>query len=366
MNILICGKYEIAESMYLELEKKFCNHLIEILETKDSKLEKHGYLKSRKLADININYLNNNKYIIVFDNKYFIDLMNTCSNIKDLSKQNKLNFVFITEEIPKDKNLIEYYNKGFFIQNDSQEINYDRAQIFIRKILFRYKDIPSELLNDWNYSEESILSVSPDLKNHKFFKRRRCIKNNWNRLQNYFPETFKEKKLKFLDLSCGNGATLECVRFLGHETFGVDYESESHCLSNLRIIKNTNMPNKWLYKILLDSQNISYKGHDLNVLPYPFADKSFDIVNCWGAIEFYSRPKFWPLLILEMLRISNLYVNIAFNLLPKWAKTNISYVFEFNNFIANVQNIMSKYGVNAVKITNYHYKFYIKNDITLK
>jgi hypothetical protein len=124
------------------------------------------------------------------------------------------------------------------------------------------------------------------------------------------------------------------------------------------------MNNKWPYKILLESQKLDFKGHDLNIIPYPFEDNSFDIVNSWGAIEFYGRPKYWKVFILEMLRISKEYVNIAFNNISPWLKDNEEYVNEYNTFFEEIKNQFSDYNVKIEKVTDRYYKFYKKGEIT--
>ena len=189
---------------------------------------------------------------------------------------------------------IDQYNRENIAINFIKNYSYNNlTYILIRNIMNFYKELPKELLGNWNFSEDKITLDTPYLKNHKFLIRDRTIKSNWDRLLRYFPDLFNDEKKSFLDLSCGNGATLEILRFLGHNSFGVDYESKNHCFDKPLFHSTLEMNNKWPYKILLESQNLDFKGHDLNVIPYPFEDNSFDIVNSWGAIEFYGRPKYW-------------------------------------------------------------------------
>ena len=281
-------------------------------------------------------------------------------------------------EINKISNPKEYYNAIIEISNNLKKYNRENISKkfieeysyknltykLIRNIFMYYKEIPLELLGDWNYTIEHILNDTPYLNNHKFLIRDRTIKSNWDRLLKYFPDLFADEKKKFLDLSCGNGATLEILRFLGHTPFGVDYESKNHCFDKPLFHSKLEMNNKWPYKILLESQNLNFKGHDLNVLPYPFDDNSFDIINCWGAIEFYGRPKYWKVFILEMLRISKEYVNIAFNNISSWLKDNEEYIQEYNTFFNEIETQFSDYNIVIEKVTDRHYKFYKKQDIT--
>ena len=294
------------------------------------------------------------------------------------------NSYFITKykcgvELNKICSPTDYYNA--IMEISSNLSNMDRPSIsrsfideysyknltykLLRNILFFYKELPRELLGNWNLSEEKIINESPYLKNHKFLIRDRTIKINWDRLLKHFPDLFRYDKKSFLDLSCGNGATLEILRFMGHTIFGVDYESSNHCFDKPLFHSNLEMNNKWPYKILLESQNLDFKGHDLNVIPYPFEDNSFDIVNSWGAIEFYGRPKYWNVFILEMLRISKEYVNIAFNDISSWLKDNNEYVSEYNTFFNEIENIFSGYNVQIAKISDRHYKFLKQGKINI-
>ena len=125
------------------------------------------------------------------------------------------------------------------------------------------------------------------------------------------------------------------------------------------------MNNKWPYKILLESQNLDFKGHDLNVIPYPFKENSFDIVNSWGAIEFYGRPKYWNVFILEMLRISKEYVNISFNDISPWLKENKEYIQEYNTFFNEIETQFSDYNIVIEKVTDRHYKFLKQENIKI-
>ena len=71
----------------------------------------------------------------------------------------------------------------------------------------------------------------------------------------------------------------------------MDYESKNHCFDKPLFNSTLEMNNKWPYKILLKSQNLDFKGHDLNVLPYPFEDNSFDYVISDQVLEHITMPE---------------------------------------------------------------------------
>jgi SAM-dependent methyltransferase len=293
-------------------------------------------------------------------NSYFINKYNCGIELNTVSTPND----YYNAIIKLSKN-IEQYDRENIAINFIKDYSYNNlTYMLIRSIMNFYKELPKELLGDWNFSEDKITLDTPYLKNHKFLIRDRTIKSNWDRLLKHFPDLFCDEKKSFLDFSCGNGATLEILRFLGHNSFGVDYESENHCFDKPLFHSTMEMNNKWPYKILLESQNLDFKGHDLNVIPYPFEDNSFDIVNSWGAIEFYGRPKYWKVFILEMLRISKEYVNISFNDISPWLKDNEEYIQEYNTFFNEIENILYDYNVKIEKISDKHYKFYKNKEIT--
>jgi SAM-dependent methyltransferase len=294
-------------------------------------------------------------------NSYFINKYNCGIELNKISTP-KDYYNAIIELSSKINNYNRHNISSSFISHYSYK---NLTNILVRHIMSFYKEIPKELLGNWNYPNDKITLDTPYLKNHKFLIRDRTINSNWNRLLRYFPDLFTDDKKSFLDLSCGNGATLEILRFLGHTGFGVDYESKNHCFDKPLFNSTLEMNNKWPYKILLKSQNLDFKGHDLNVLPYPFEDNSFDIVNSWGAIEFYGRPKYWKVFLLEMLRISKEYVNITFNDISPWLKDNQEYIQEYNTFFNEIENNFSNFNVKIEKISERHYKLIKKGKINI-
>jgi len=82
-------------------------------------------------------------------------------------------------------------------------------------------------------------------------------------LRVFLLEYFNPKrKLKILDLSCGSGKFLNGLRRKGHKIVGADFSRRP------------------IY-------NIPYVYFDGRDLPFPFRDKSFDLVTCMLSIGQY-------------------------------------------------------------------------------
>lgn len=79
----------------------------------------------------------------------------------------------------------------------------------------------------------------------------------------FLPEYFKPKRrLEVLDLSCGSGSFLNLLRRKGHKIVGADFSRRP----------------------IYDIPFVHFDGRDL---PFPFKDKSFDLVLCIISIGHY-------------------------------------------------------------------------------
>jgi ubiquinone/menaquinone biosynthesis C-methylase UbiE len=159
-----------------------------------------------------------------------------------------------------------------------------------------------ELLGDWN--NPAIIENFIGGKDHKFLDRNRTLEINWSRLHAYAPEIlFDNKKNKILDVACGNGATMEIFRFYGHDCQGIDFSPGFG-------------KDDWLYKPLIDSQKLSCIVHDGASLPYPFKDKEFDFLICYGAITFFKPVENWQNVLNEFARLSKKSFVVGVNVGP--------------------------------------------------
>lgn len=128
--------------------------------------------------------------------------------------------------------------------------------------------------------------------NHKFLKRNRTLDINWKRLHEKIPEVLRsERSLNILDVASGNGATLEILRYYGHTAIGVDFTPGYE-------------KGDWLYRPMIESQNLNCVNHDCSILPYPFETKQFDFLICYGAITFFKPIDNWPKVLDEFARLS--------------------------------------------------------------
>lgn len=154
------------------------------------------------------------------------------------------------------------------------------------------------LLGPWNDAEK-IKEFT--VKKHKFLDRDRTIKINWTRLHAKIPEILRSKeKLKIVDIASGNGATLEVLRYYGHDAQGVDF--------------SPGFPEgDWLYRPMIESQNLKCLVHNCSILPYPFKDKEFDFLICYGAITFFKPITNWPKVMNEFARISKRGILLGVN-----------------------------------------------------
>ena len=160
------------------------------------------------------------------------------------------------------------------------------------------KDI-NGLLGPWK--DSSVAEKFKGQKTHKFLKRDRTLKINWKRLHNLVPyHLLDEKQNKVLDVASGNGATLEIFRHYNHKIQGLDYTPHMD-------------KGEWLYKPLLESQNIPCVVHNGSILPYPFKDKEFDLVICFGAITFFKPIEDWGKILDEFARLSKKTILIGVN-----------------------------------------------------
>ena len=122
----------------------------------------------------------------------------------------------------------------------------------------------------------------------KFLDRPRQIRLKSAIVDRYLRD-FRHGGCHCLDVSCGNGVLLEVLRHYGNTVVGAEREHFE----------------------LLQAQDVPYVEFDGDRLPYPFEDRSFDLVTCIGSITFYEAP--WPDVLAEFCRIARRTVFLAVN-----------------------------------------------------
>jgi len=156
----------------------------------------------------------------------------------------------------------------------------------------------SNLLGPW---KDNDIKSKFSIKKHKFLDRNRTLKINWKRLHDKIPEILlSDERLNLLDVACGNGATMEILRYYGHSVQGVDF-SPGFSKDN------------WLYKPMIKSQKLKCLVHNCSIIPYPFKDKEFDYLICYGAITFFKPIENWPKIMNEFARISKRGILVGVN-----------------------------------------------------
>ncbi len=185
----------------------------------------------------------------------------------------------------------------------------------------------------------------------KYAKRSRNIERCWNRVQLYMPELLNAAPQDILELSTAHGAMLEILRHHGHNVMGTDYANmawskDGSAMSQFRKLNDDSFEREvddrgntidvekpdWPYRHVVESVDLPMTVFDAGVAPYPFADKSYDMVMSFQAIEHYCRPEDWMSLVDEFCRISRKTVFVMLNRLIPAFREKEDYKNAFNDF----------------------------------
>ena len=185
----------------------------------------------------------------------------------------------------------------------------------------------------------------------KYIGRRRNIRRSWNRLQLYLPELLGGPPQAVLEMSTAHGAMLEILRAYGHEVMGTDYANMAWRklgapMSQFRPLNDPEFARAfddhghpidpenpdWPYRHIVESVGLPVTIFDAGHLPYPFADKSWDVVLCLQAIEHYCRPEDWPQIVAEFCRIARRTVFVLLNPMQEAYRTRDGYAEAFDGF----------------------------------
>jgi hypothetical protein len=209
--------------------------------------------------------------------------------------------------------------------------------------------LPEEFLTDYalgNYSDARIIQVM-----WKYLGRATNIRRAWARIWHHMPETMTaDEPLDMLELSTAHGAMMEVWRSQGHRCVGTDFNWvgvtadghsrpaerpwQANLLKRLRSVSHDNpvaeeVPG-WVYQPIIESLGLDVRLHDGGIMPYPFEDKSFDVVCCYQAIEAYAPPEHWHDVAHEFCRIARRSVVIGFNPEPASRLTDTDYIAACN------------------------------------
>ncbi len=159
------------------------------------------------------------------------------------------------------------------------------------------QQLPEQLKGEWWNLDKRTLTIPHD---HKFVFRENTLNVHWPRLHHWIPEYLKGRKRRFMDVSCGNGASMEILKYYGHEVMGLDFSPGYP-------------PGDWMYRPLIESQKLPCVVHDMHKLPMPFADKEFDVLINYAAMNFYKPSTIWPEVLNEFARITRECLFVVIN-----------------------------------------------------
>lgn len=169
----------------------------------------------------------------------------------------------------------------------------------------------------------------------KYLERDKNLARAWTRICHHFPETLDAgRSLSCLEFGAAHGAMLEIWRALGHRTVGTDWpwrEGREAVLTPSRpwqhqaraAVTEVSHDNPraapvpgWAYQPIVESLGLDVRLIDGRDWPYPFEDKSFDIVCAYQAIDAFAGPEKWTEIVAEFCRIARKAVVVGYNPLP--------------------------------------------------
>ena len=168
----------------------------------------------------------------------------------------------------------------------------------------------------------------------KYMERRTNLSRAWTRICHHFPETVGAPRLTCLEFGTAHGAMLELWRALGHEVVGTDFpwragkeavltptrpwhrEALAACRARGHEHPVAEPVEGWAYQPIIESLGLDVRLLDGRVRPYPFEDKSFDVVCAYQAIDAFAPPENWPEVVAEFCRIARRTVVVGYNPLP--------------------------------------------------
>jgi hypothetical protein len=173
------------------------------------------------------------------------------------------------------------------------------------------------------YPEQQVIRIA-----RKYLLRKENIRRAWARIHHHFPETLTPgKPLDILEFSTAHGAMLEVWRHFGHHVRGTDFggwpdnynkrAERPKFLTPAFEVTHTNPRAAqnlgWIYQPIIEGLGLAVDVFDAGTLPYAYADKSFDVICCYQAIEAYATPEHWGDVVDEFCRIARQSIVIGFN-----------------------------------------------------
>lgn len=168
----------------------------------------------------------------------------------------------------------------------------------------------------------------------KYLERKTNLARAWTRICHHFPETITSPPLSCLEFGTAHGAMPEIWRALGHRVVGTDYpwragnepvltpsrpwhrQVLAECMATGQGHPQADPVDGWAYQPIIESLGLDVRMIDGRAWPYPFDDKSFDIVCAYQAIDAFAPPEAWPEVVAEFCRIARRAVVVGYNPLP--------------------------------------------------
>lgn len=166
----------------------------------------------------------------------------------------------------------------------------------------------------------------------KYLIRKRNLTRAWTRICHHLPEVMSsDTSLDCLEFGTAHGATLEIWRALGHRAVGTDWPWRAgnevtltpfkpwHTTALEEVAGSTHDNPRseriegWAYQPIVESLGLDVRLIDGRDRPYPFADKSFDVVCAYQCIDAFAEPEEWPAVVAELCRIARQTVVVGYN-----------------------------------------------------
>lgn len=186
----------------------------------------------------------------------------------------------------------------------------------------------------------------------KYLSRGGNIRRAWTRINHHLPETLScDEVLDIIEFSTAHGAMLELWRHAGHRVRGTDFDGWPESYNHRSVppkhlkptfeVEHTNPRQAensgWVYQPIIESLALDVDLFDASQVSYSYADKSFDVVCCYQAIEAYAHPERWGEIVDEFCRIARRTVVVGFNNSPKVLRNDMIYMASFRAAVESLR-----------------------------
>ena len=212
---------------------------------------------------------------------------------------------------------------------------------------------PEDFTLPYSLTPDQVARLAQHRVQRKYVKRFANIRRSWALLLQYLPELMGKhaRPREVLELSTAHGATLEILRHKGHTVRGNDFPNflgrKNDHDSRERGV-NEGLPGQhrddhgflndkgeaegWLYQPIIESLGLEVDLFDAGQVPYPYADKRFDTVISFDALEHYCHPRDWLFIIDEMVRLARRSVLVVTNPVQEHKLSDPAYMEAFHTF----------------------------------